>query len=221
MAVKYLEDPYYYWYGTLRRSDEANWYDRMKANLKLFDTYEEWYETYKKSFAVHADTPVFVIDDIKQYEPNNQYGLTVSIQLTYPANEILDAVKNLLKEYQSPHRGRLNWDDLGDIFQLSSVADCPTLKILLDVYDLLNVPEASKPSFYEVGVKLELSPKSVIEEGDSPKDIRDKTTTMNSLVSKYYRWSKELIANAEEGFFPVYGTIKKPKRNELGFLILN
>jgi hypothetical protein len=221
MAVKYLEDPYYYWYGTLRRSDEANWYDRMKANLKLFDTYEEWYETYKKSFAVHADTPVFVIDDLKQYEPNNQYGLTVSIQLTYPANEILDAVKNLLKEYQSPHRGRLNWDDLGDIFQLSSVADCPMLKILLDVYDLLNVPEASKPTFYEVGVQLELSPKSVIEEGDSPKDIRDKTTTMNSLVSKYYRWSKELIANAEEGFFPVYGTIKKPKRNELGFLILN
>jgi hypothetical protein len=221
MAVKYLEDPYYYWYETLRRSDEANWYDRMKANLKLFDTYEEWYETYKKSFAVHADTPVFVIDDLKQYEPNNQYGLTVSIQLTYPANEILDAVKNLLKEYQSPHRGRLNWDDLGDIFQLSSVADCPTLKILLDVYDLLNVPEASKPSFYEVGMQLELSPKSVIEESDSPKDIRDKTTTMNSLVSKYYRWSKELIANAEEGFFPVYGTIKKPKRNELGFLILN
>lgn len=221
MAVKYLEDPYYYWYETLRRSDEANWYDRMKANLKQFDSYEAWYETYKKYFTVHAGSPVYVIDDIKQYEPNDQYGLTVSIQLTSPANEILEAVKNILKEYQNPHRGRLNMDDLGDIFQLSSIADCPTLKILLDVYDLLNVPDESKPSFYEVGVQLELSPKSVIEEGDSPKDIRDKTTTMNSLVSKYHRWSKELIANAEEGFFPVYGTIKKPKRNELGFLIHN
>lgn len=221
MAVKYLEDPYYYWYETLQRSNQANWYDRMKLKLKQFDTYEAWYETYRKFFSVDAGSPVFVIDDSKQYEPNYLYGLTVSLQLNYPANEILDAVKNILKEYQNSHRGRLSADDLGDIFQLSSIADCPTLKVLLDVYDLLNVPDESKPSFYEVGMQLELSPKSVIEPGDSPKEIRDKTTTINSLVSKYHRWSKELIANAEEGFFPVYGTIKKPKRNELGFLILN
>ena len=221
MAVKYLEDPYYYWYETLQRSNQANWYDRMKLKLKQFDTYEAWYETYRKFFSVDAGSPVFVIDDSKQYEPNYLYGLTVSLQLNYPANEILDAVKNILKEYQNSHRGRLSADDLGDIFQLSSIADCPTLKVLLDVYDLLNVPDESKPSFYEVGMQLKLSPKSVIEPGDSPKEIRDKTTTINSLVSKYHRWSKELIANAEEGFFPVYGTIKKPKRNELGFLILN
>ncbi len=221
MAVKYIEDPYYYWYETLQRSNEENWYDRMKSNLKQFDTYEAWYENYKKLFTVHAGSPVYVIDDINQYEHNDQYGLTVSIQLTYPANEILDAVKNILKEYQNPHRGRPQLDDLGDIFQLASMADYSTLKILLDVYDLLNVSEELKPSFYEVGVELDLSPKSVIEPGDSPKDIRDKTTTMNSLVSKYHRWSKELISNAEEGFFPVYGTIKKPKRNELGFLINN
>lgn len=221
MNVKYIEDPYYYWYKTLQRSNGANWYDRMKSNITKVDTYEDWNEKYKKLFTSQAGSPVYVIDNIKEYEHNDHYGLTLSIQLTYPANEILDAVKNILKDYQNPHRGRPKLDDLGDIFQLASAADCATLKTLLDVYDLLNVSEELKPSFYEVGDQLGLSPNSIIEAGDTPKDIRDKTTTMNSLVSKYHRWSKELIANAEEGFFPVYGTIKKPKRNELGFLIHN
>lgn len=218
MSLKNIEDPYYYWYETLQRSDTANWYDGMKANLTKSDTYEEWYRKYNAYFIKNNESSAAcVIDSQKQYEASDPYRLLISIQLNYPTNEIVEAVKNILKDQQSFQRSDPDVIDLGTVFQFASNPDCPTLKTLLEVYDLLNVE--SQPTLYDVGVQLELSPKSVIDNEDSPKDKRDKTTTMNSLVSKYYRWSKELIANAEEGFFPVYGTIKKPKRNEFGFLI--
>lgn len=219
MAVKYLDDPYYYWYETLQRSNDENWWSRLKTYIQKQDTYEAWYEKYKDLLSVPERLPVEIVENKEQYLPNNKFGITVSINLTYPTSEILDALKNLLQEHQNTRVGTPDLDDSADVFQLSSKPDCPTLKVLLDVYDILNVAEELKPSLYEVGVQLDLSPKSVIADDDTPKDIRDKTTAMNSLVSKYHRWSRELIKNAEEGFFPVYGTIKKPKRNELGFFI--
>lgn len=219
MAVKYVEDPHYYWYETLQRSDEGNWWKRLKTYIHKQDTYEQWYEKYQDLLSVPERLPVEIVANKEQYLANNKFGITVSINLTYPSNEILEAIKNLLQEHQNTRVGTPDLDDTADVFQLASQPDCPTLKILLDVYDILNVAEEAQPSLYEVGVQLDLSPKSVIAEDDTPKEIRDKTTAMNSLVSKYYRWSKELIKNAEEGFFPIYGTIKKPKRNELGFFV--
>lgn len=219
MAVRDVDDPHYYWYETLQRSNEEDWWERLKTYLQKQATYEEWYEKYKDLFSGPERLIVGVVENKEQYLPNDKFGITVSINLTYPTSEIVDAIKNLLQEHQTTRIGTPDFDDSADVFQLASQPDCRTLKILLDVYDLLNVSEESKPTLYEVGVQLELSPKSVITDDDTPKDIRDKTTAMNSLVSKYYRWSRELIKNAEEGFFPVYGTIKKPKRNELGFFI--
>lgn len=221
MAVRDVDNPHYYWYETLQRSNEENWYNKLKSHLEKVDTYEEWYGKYKSLFSGPTRAPVYIIQNVAQYAPIDQYGLAISIQLAYPASEILESVKNLLKEHQTTHRRRPEFDDWADVFELASQPDCPTLKILLDVYDLLNVADDVKPTLYEVGVQLKLSPKSVITSDDTPKDIRDKTTAMNSLVSRYHRWSRELIANAEEGFFPVYGTIKKPKRNEHGFFIHN
>lgn len=219
MAVKYVNDPHYYWYETLQRSNEDNWWKRLKTYVHKQPTYEVWVEKYKDLLSVPERLPVEIVESREQFLPNNKFGITVSINLTYPTNEILDAMKNLLQAHQNTRVGSPDLNDWADVFQLASIPDCPTLKVLLDVFDLLNVPEELQPTLYEVGVQLDLSPKSVIADDDSPKDIRDKTTAMNSLVSKYYRWSKELIKNAEEGFFPIYGTIKKPKRNELGFLI--
>lgn len=219
MAVKYQNDIHYYWYETLQRSNEENWWERLKTYLQKQETYELWSEKYKALFSGPERLPIEVVQNKEQYLPNDKFGITVSINLTYPTIEILDAMKNLLQTHQTTRVGTPDLDDCSDVFQLASQPDCATLKILLDVYDLLNVPEESRPSLYDVGVQLDLSPQSVIADNDSPKDIRDKTTAMNSLVSRYYRWSRELIKNAEEGFFPVYGTIKKPKRNELGFFI--
>ncbi len=219
MAVKNLDDPYYYWYETLQRSNDENWNANLKKNLEKLDSYEDWYRKHKALFTGLPRAPVYIIENINQYNPNAKIGLAVSIQLDYPASEILEAVKHVLKEHQTTQRGRLEIQDWADVFEFSSQPDCPTLKILLDVYDELNVPDEVKPTLYEVGERLNLSPKSVITSDDTPKEIRDKTTAMNSLISKYHRWSRELISNAEEGFFPAYGTIKKPKRNEHGYFI--
>ncbi|MES2181293.1 MAG: hypothetical protein V4493_04250 [Pseudomonadota bacterium] len=219
MAVRYLDDYHYYWYETLQRSNEENWWERLKTYLQKQETYEVWFEKYKKLFSGPERLTVEVVESKEQYLPNDKFGITVSINLTYPTAEILDAMKSLLQEHQTTRVGTPDFDDCADVFQLASQPDYHTLKVLLDVYDLLNVSEELRPTLYEVGVQLKLSLQSVITHNDSPKDIRDKTTAMNSLVSRYYRWSRELIKNAEEGFFPIYGTIKKPKRNELGFFI--
>lgn len=219
MAVRYLDDIYYYWYETLQRSNDENWWERLKTYLQKQETYEVWCEKYKALFSGPERLPVELVKSKEQYLPNDKFGITVSINLTYPTVEILEAMKNLLQVHQTTRVGTPDFDDSADVFQLASQPDCPTLKILLDVYDLLNVSEELRPTLYEIGVQLNLSPQSVITNNESPKDMRDKTTAMNSLVSRYYRWSRELIKNAEEGFFPVYGTIKKPKRNELGFFI--
>ena len=219
MTVRHLDDHHYYWYETLQRSNEDNWWGRLTTYLQKQETYEVWFDKYKKLFSGPERLPVEVVKSKEQYLPNDKFGITVSINLTYPTVEILDAMKNILQIHQTSRVGTPDLDDWADVFQLASQPDCLTLKILLDVYDLLNVSEEVRPTLYEVGVQLKLSPQSVITQDDTPKDIRDKATAMNSLVSRYYRWSRELIKNAEEGFFPVYGTIKKPKRNELGFFI--
>lgn len=63
-------------------------------------------------------------------------------------------MKNLLQEHQTTRVGTPDFDDCADVFQLASQPDYHTLKVLLDVYDLLNVSEELRPTLYEVGVQI-------------------------------------------------------------------
>lgn len=199
--------PYKLWYEYARRSNRANWSEKLADDFgdAWNLSFDEWWEKQSEYFLPPPPVPLVVIEDLADYmrwEPgafDELKEVVVMCNLDVPKRTLMMAFEKLLDELHERKMGRPSFNDWGDLFKLNARPDTHALQVRLDVFDA----RLKGWSYVKIADTLNLiDRKTDLWKLDTPKDLAAQKAVKQSTVSRYLKEAEALIRNVEAGVFP-------------------
>jgi hypothetical protein len=146
-------------------------------------------------------TRVQLVKNPEDLSPDDlQGGLVLVLPLHYNKRELRRRVSSLLKTHHPGKKGGKDFKKSKAKYPLWTKPYVRTLEVTLEVYKLRNAePDLS---LYELGAKLRLNRKYVLNAEGVDLDTTWKRRMMQILVSRYLRHADAYIKNVAKGHFP-------------------
>lgn len=202
-------EPYRLWFEYVRRSNPANWTQKV---VDVFgdvwaSEFDEWWDDRSEYFLPPEPVPLVVIEDLADYmrwEPGTFDELkevVVMCNLDVPKRALMQAFEKLLDELHERKMGRPAFNDWGDLFKLEARPDTHALQVRLDVFDA----RSKGLNYVEIADALNLiDRKTDLWKMNTPKDLAAQKAVKQSTVSRYLKEVASLIEHVEAGVFPKY-----------------
>lgn len=205
------------WYRAVKLSpymaeaiDTGRWRsDEQQANFNHFGelrgtTFDQWWVTV--GYEIFREPEGFKRISIKQSDqPSVGESLTVEIPLTVSPATLKAQFDQLLRD-KHPYYARFDrWKfSEAERKMRTSKLTSQSLNLYLDVYECWQALQAETPDvhLYEVGEKMRLNSRFIVNGQDRKADVKEKHLQMSLMVSEYLEKAKNLIAHASEGVFP-------------------
>jgi hypothetical protein len=210
---------YQLWYEFLCRGEPEKWDPSiLKAFGKEKMPAEEWWRKKHMNFPTTDRMEVTVIEDIIDFEPNDDFRCNVVIYLNHPKHRIIKAVKKVVIEQQK----KWNLDPQDELIQVSNFplyreVNWATIKSLettlrvWDAYIFLQKENKAKeiqkrPDSYEIWKRAKTIDTLNYKELDLINKSSDSANsdTVRPHISKYLKCARNIIANAQRGAFPTF-----------------
>ena len=205
------------WYRAVKLSPymaEAIDTNRWRSD-HLFDTYQHFGDLRGTSFDdwwINVGYEIFrEPDGFKKItvqdtiQPAANKTLILEVPLTVSPATLKAQFEKLLRE-KHPHYARFDRWQFSDAQRRmrSSKLTSLSLNLYLDVYECWTSMQAENSSvnLYEIGERMRLNPKYIVNRRDLHSDVREKHLQMSLSVTEYLGKAKNLIAHASEGVFP-------------------
>jgi hypothetical protein len=224
--LKNLQNPYYYWYEFLRRSEpyrkccESNGRGELSKLYKRFAnvhrlTFEQWWQQVEvegELFLLADDWYLHVIKNEEDFRAfDDEYGVTLTVNLFERDSKLIVAFRELLKEVRPtknvPQKGvgRPKYEHHA-LTRFHSRPDTHSLQTTLRVYDAWKAeqakPKEGRKTLYKIGVEAKASSTHIVKPRDSKDAAAQKRIKMAITVSRFARQAEAIIKNAEQGIFP-------------------
>lgn len=200
--------PYKLWYEYARRSNRANWSEKLADDFgDVWELgFDEWWDERSEYFLPLEPLTIRELvdhDDYLRWAPGTIDDLNeavIMINLDVPKRTLLLAFEELLDELHERKMGRPAFNnELSDLFKLDARPDTNALQVRLDVLDA----RLKGLSYVEIADTLNLiDRKTDLWKMATPKDLAAQKAVKQSTVSRYLKEVEALIRNVEAGIFP-------------------
>lgn len=213
---------YQLWYEFLCRGEPEKCDPKI---LKVFGKKrmpaEKWWRKKHKNFPTTDRMEVIVIQDISQFEPNDEFRCNVEIYLNHPKHRIIKALNKVVIEQQK----KWNLDPQDELIQVSNFplyreVDLGTIRSLettlrvWDAYVFLKNENKSKgilkrPDSYEIWKRAKTPDTLNYTEVDLTNKSSESANsdTVRPHISRYLNRARNIIDNAQRGAFPTFEEI--------------
>lgn len=224
LSANYLEKSHYYWWWEFLRRNED--YVRccqeggtgdLAALYKDFGDvvnveFKDWWLTNSRGFRLFSEKQK---DDLKVLQRASDWDedcsskqfLVMAVNLETPNRFLIQAFTKQLNKAREVKRGRvpLSTEGISSArYPLHRSASPPTLKIQLQVYDLVMAKKRGeiKMSFADIGKKFNFANKSQFKNGKEVNDTTSLRAVWASMTQRYFKDASNIIANTSNGRFP-------------------
>lgn len=216
--MNYHVDSYKLWYEFLCRSNVEDWPLDIRETFGVERmTADEWWEENRRKFPETNRYEVAVIENQRDFEPNDQYAFNVVVYFHHPKHRIMKAFEKLVEQQQrvwgvEPSKEFPQFADYPLHRELSK-ATIKSLKTTLRVWDAyveIGIEQRDrgilkKPDLYEVWMRAKTEDSLVFQfvtEEENGPDRALSRAIVRPHISRYLKWAKAIIINAQQGVFP-------------------
>lgn len=215
---------YELWFEFLKEANPDKFHPVVAERLKKITkktTYKIWWAKHAHLFEEHEPLAIQVMvdtHDFIDYADDDEY-LLLAVPLTSSRELMREQFSALLQEYHPNKGGAPKWElgrGWGDFFYLARRPNIESLEKALKVHRALkeNQKRVKKRTKYEIEEDLQLIKREskMVKNIETGKWLRkdlfqnDKTDLHNAQIATVWRYAKQaemLIANVEQGVFPV------------------
>ena len=224
LSANHLEKSHYYWWWEFLRRNEA--YIRcceqggtgeLAALYKDFGDvvnveFKDWWLSNSRGFRLFSekqkvDLKVLHVDSDWDVDCSSNQFLVTAVNLETPKRFLIQAFTKQLNKVHKGTRGRvpLSTEGISSArYPLHRSASPPTLKIQLQIYDLVMAKKRGeiKISFADIGKKFNFASKSQFKDGKEVNDPTSLRAVWASMAQRYFKDASNIIANTSNGRFP-------------------
>jgi hypothetical protein len=218
---------YYWWWAYLKRNAayiaccERGGTGRLAALYKDFgdvrsEDFRAWWTTENRGGYLFAEAPA--INGFKELASREEWReewtkdstLVIAMPLTWSKRALQKSFNALLKKRHKRGRGKKAFkgrETSTALYPLAHNFNVHSLKVGLAVYDAIEAANkaGTGATYYQIGVALRLVPTALPTAAEIAANERDadKVNVMNVAMSRYYKRTAAMVANAGKGVFPV------------------